>query len=62
MKVFLVLWLIVGGQDIGGQPVEVPSMQECEARATRMREIGIPDGAELVRVWCVTETRSGDPA
>lgn len=33
MKVLLVLWLIVGGQDIGGPPVEVPSMQECEARS-----------------------------
>ncbi len=61
MKVFLVLWLIVGGQDIGGPPVEVPSMQECETRAARIRDIGIPDGAELVRIGCVTETRAGGP-
>ncbi len=59
MKVFLVLWLIIGGHDVGGPPVEVASMQECEARATKMRAIGIPDGAELMRVGCVTEIKAG---
>lgn len=62
MKIFLVLWLIVGGQDIGGPPVEVPSLQECEARAERMRAIGVPDGAQLVRVGCVTEQMRDEPA
>ena len=61
MKVFLVLWMVVGGQDIGGPPVEVASMQECEARAAKMREIGVPDGAELMRIGCVTEMHQDRP-
>lgn len=61
MKVFLVLWLVVGGQDIGGPPVEMPSMQECEARAEKMRVIGVPEGAEIVRIGCVTEMHPDRP-
>jgi hypothetical protein len=61
MKVFLVVWLIVGGQDIGGPPVEVPSMKECEGRAARIRALDIPENATVLRVGCVTEKRRGDP-
>lgn len=62
MKVFIVLWLIVNGQDMGGPAVEVGSMQECEARVAEIRALPVPDGAELVRVGCVTEKRAEDPA
>lgn len=62
MKVFIVLWLIVNGQDMGGPPVEVATMQECEARVAEIRAMPVPDGAELVRVGCVTEKRADEPA
>lgn len=62
MKVFIVLWLIVQGQDVGGPPVEVPTMAECEARVAEIRALPVPEGAELVRVGCVTEKRPGNPA
>ena len=62
MKVFIVLWLIVNGQDVGGPAVEVPSMQECEARVAEIRAMPVPDGAELIRVGCVTEKKADEPA
>ena len=62
MKVFIVLWLIVNGQDMGGPPVEVPTMQECEARVAEIRKMQVPEGADLVRVGCVTEKKAGEPA
>ena len=62
MKVFIVLWLIVNGHDMGGPPVEVPTMQECEARVAEIRKMQVPEGADLIRVGCVTEKHAGEPA
>lgn len=62
MKVFIVLWLIVQGQDVGGPPVEVASMAECEARVAEIRKMPVPDGADLIRVGCVTEKKADEPA
>lgn len=60
-KIFLVLWIMVGGRDVGGPPVEYPSAGECELQADKIRAMPVPAGADLVRVGCVTEKRAGDP-
>ena len=55
MKVFLLLWLIVGGEDIGPPPIEVETMAECRAIAAEYVAKGTPKGVDIMRVGCVEE-------
>lgn len=61
MKVFLLLWLIVGGVDRGPPPIEVKTMAECRAAAAEYGAKGTPNGVDIMRVGCVEEL-SGQPS
>lgn len=55
MKVFFLLYLIVGGIDNGPPAIEVESMEECQRIVGAYLEKGKPDGVEIMRVGCVRE-------
>ncbi len=61
MKVFLLLWLIVGGIDHGPPPIEVETMAECRAVAAEYVAKGPPNGVDIMRVGCVEEI-TGQPS
>ena len=61
MKVFLLLWLIVGGIDHGPPPIEVETMAECRAVAAEYVAKGPPAGVDIMRVGCVEEL-TGQPS
>lgn len=61
MKVFLLLWLIVGGVDHGPPPIEVETMAECRDVAAEYVARGAPSGVDVMRVGCVEEL-TGQPS
>lgn len=61
MKVFLLLWLIVGGVDMGPPPIEVETLAECMAVAAEYVAKGPPSGVDIMRVGCVEEI-TGQPS
>ena len=61
MKVFLLLWLIVGGVDHGPPPIEAETMAEFRAVAAEYVAKGPPSGVDIMRVGCVEEL-SGQPS
>lgn len=62
MRVLLMLWLVVGGVDYGGRPIEMPSMEACKAKEAELLAIAVPDDADFVSVGCVTERKPGRPS
>lgn len=62
MKVFLIMWLIVSGEDIGGGPIEMSDLQACEQRAAEIIAMPFPQGATVIRVGCVTEKLPETPS
>lgn len=55
MKVWLVLYIISRGVDVGPPPILTSSMDECQEVASRILERGVPVGADLMRVGCLQE-------
>lgn len=55
IKVWLVLYVISGGVDVGPPPIEVESMAECQSIAASYLTRGIPRGADIIRVGCLQE-------
>ncbi len=55
MKVFLLIYLIANGVDLGPPAIEMPSMDECKINAQELMARPIPDGIDIVRVGCVEE-------
>lgn len=62
MRILLMLWLVVGGVDHGGPPIEMPSMEACKAKEAEILAIAVPEGADFVSVGCVIERKPGKPA
>jgi hypothetical protein len=61
MKVFLLLWLIVGGIDHGPPLIEVETMAECRSVAAEYVAKWPPAGVDIMRVGCVEEL-AGQPS
>lgn len=55
MKIFLLIYLIVNGVDMGPPPIEVESIDECQKIASEYLSKGPPDGVDIMRVGCVQE-------
>jgi len=53
MKIFLMLYLIMNGQDLGGPGREMPDLTTCEREAARILAMPYPEGVQVFAAGCV---------
>jgi hypothetical protein len=57
MKIFLFLWIVIGGVDHGPPPIEMRSMEACRKVEAEWNAKAVPDGVDGIAVGCVTERK-----
>ena len=53
MRVVLLLWMIVNGQDVAGPGIPMPDLATCQAEAARYMAATHPDEATIVGAGCL---------